>query len=104
EVGLLQQFLALASVLGPNQCLQQVVQVALDPFAQHEPFFTFRPPTTVRGKAVKRSRRKSPRRTEPDIVVTGRGREPVTVGTADVRRRIVERAATQHTAIRGFYA
>ena len=36
EVGLLQQFLALPGVLGPDQDFQQVVEVPFDAFAQHE--------------------------------------------------------------------
>ena len=44
--------------------------------------------------------RQGTRRTEADIVVTVRRHVPVTVGRADVRRLIVERAATQHTATR----
>ncbi len=96
--------LAVSSVLGPDEGFQQVGQVALDPLAQHEAVVAgksarvvARPPSAVRGKAVKPSRSKSPRRTEPDKVVTERRHVPVTVGTADDRRLIEERAATQHT-------
>src|SRR5579884_2384188 len=58
----------------------------------------FRPPSAVKGKAVKRSRLKSPRRTEADSAVTVRRHTPETVGRADERRLSFERAATQHTA------
>ena len=36
EVGLLQQFLPLLGVLGPDEDFQQVIQVSFDLFAQHE--------------------------------------------------------------------
>ena len=132
QVGLLQQFLPLPGVLGPDQDFQQVVQVSFDAFAQHEavvpgefagviarpqdqviglrdddqffivsrsamsthlysvhmykfPFFNFRP-LRGRGKAVKESRSKSPRRTETDVVVTVRRHIVVTVGRTHVRR------------------
>jgi hypothetical protein len=44
--------------------------------------------------------RQGTRRTKPVVVVAGRRRIVVAVGRADVRRVIVERAATQHTATR----
>src|SRR5262249_16843578 len=69
----------------------------------YKSIFIFRLPSAVRGKAVKRSRRKSPRRTEADNVTTVRRHAPETVGTADARRRIEERTATHHTACSGNY-
>ena len=58
----------------------------------------YRPPAG-KGKAVKPSRRKSPRRTKTDVAGPERRHTAVTVGRTHVRRRIDERAATQHTAI-----
>src|SRR5262249_56821472 len=52
------------------------------------------------GRCLRILARQGTRRTEADIVVTVRRHVPVTVGRADVRRLIVERAATQHTATR----
>src|SRR5262249_7412937 len=46
-----------------------------------------------RGKAVKQSRRKCPRRTEADIAETVRRHDPGTEGRADDHRPKVERAA-----------
>src|SRR6516225_424540 len=53
----------------------------------------------VGGKAVKQSRRNSPRRTEADKVATVRRHVPVSVGGADQPRRVAERAATHYTAV-----
>src|SRR5262249_47010799 len=65
--------------------------------------FHFRPPSAVGSKAVKQSRRKSPRQTEADIAVTERRHIPDTVGGADAHRMIAERAATQHTGFLSIY-
>ena len=53
------------------------------------------------GKEYSRNavKAESPRRTEPDNVVTERRHVPATIGRTHVQRMIVERAATQHTAI-----
>ena len=51
-----------------------------------------------RGKVVKKSRGKSPRRTETIDEVTAHRHSEVTVGRTHVRRLNAERAATQHTA------
>lgn len=37
QIRLLQQLLALASVLGPDHSLQQVVELAFDPLSQYKP-------------------------------------------------------------------
>jgi len=60
----------------------------------------FAPWHTPQGQYLRIRARQGTRRTEADIVVPVRRHVPVTVGTADVRRLIVERTATQHTATR----
>ena len=60
----------------------------------------FRPPSAVRGKAVKSSRRKSPRRTQPDVAVAPiRRHNALPEGRTHDRRLNAERAATQPTII-----
>jgi hypothetical protein len=56
------------------------------------------PAPSGRNKVVKKSRRKSPRRTEPEVVEPERRHIVETEGRTHDRRRTVERAATQHTA------
>src|SRR5262249_51741810 len=60
--------------------------------------FPFSPPSG-RGKAVKQSRRKSPRRTKTEVVAPVRRHIEVTVGRTHERRLKGERAATQHTGM-----
>src|SRR5260370_35865585 len=60
----------------------------------------FAPWHAPQGRNLRILARQGTRRTEADIVVPVRRRVPVTVGGADVRRVIVERVSTQHTATR----
>ena len=72
----------------------------MEPFVQvyicSETRFVFRP--FGRGNAVKNSRSKRPRRTEPDVDDTVRRSEPAADGGTHVRRMSHERAATKDTA------
>ena len=60
----------------------------------------FAPWHAPQEKRLRIPARQGTRRTETVVVVTVRRHIVVTVGRADVRRLIVERAATQHTATR----
>ena len=61
--------------------------------------FHFRPPSAVGGKAVKESSGKVLAGRNPTLPSRYVGTAPLPVGRAHDRRWIVERAATQHTAI-----
>src|SRR4051812_20413730 len=61
-------------------------------------FSKIAPPSGVKSKAIKELRGKSPRRTKTDMVEPVRQPGVVTAGRTRERRRLAERAATQHTA------
>jgi len=49
QVGFFEQSLAVLGVLGGDHCLQQVVEVPLDPLAEHEPMITGEAADVVAG-------------------------------------------------------
>ncbi len=83
-----QQGLASPIVLGSEEEIQQIVQVALNPFAKHEAMVPWKfvlrqnkfSSPTGKGKGVKESRSKSPRRTEPNEVEAIRRQNEVVFG------------------------